>query len=92
MAAPKFKLDNNGVRELLLSGEVRRDLYRRGQAMLSAARASAPYRTGAYRNSLRVEQSTRSDRASVRVVADVDYALKVEADSGNLARALDAAG
>lgn len=91
MAAKKMKLNGPGVRELLLSGGVRRDLYQRGQAMLAAARANAPRVSGDYANSLRLEQSSKSDRAVVRVVAGVSYGHAVEADTGNLARALDAA-
>lgn len=57
---------------------------------LSAAQSSAPVASGAYRDSLHVE-TDHTDRMVKRVVADVPYALVVEANTGNLSRALDAA-
>jgi bisphosphoglycerate-independent phosphoglycerate mutase (AlkP superfamily) len=58
----------------------------------SAAKASAPVKTGTYAASIRAETVDHPTRVIGRVVADVDYALVVEANTGNLARALDAAG
>ena len=55
----------------------------------SAARASAPVASGEYAGSLHIKQDT-TDRAAVRVGSDVPHALVVEANTGNLARALDA--
>lgn len=60
------------------------------QRALDAAQGSAPVATGAYRASLHIE-TDHTDRMVKRVVADVDYAMAVEANTGNLARALDAA-
>jgi hypothetical protein len=77
--------------EILNSNEVRDLCTTRAERALSAARSAAPVDSGAYRASLRLEQAT-TDRAVARVVADVDYAMVVEARTGNLARALDAAG
>ena len=77
--------------EILNSNEVRDLCTTRAERALSAARSAAPVDSGAYRASLRLEQAT-TDRAVTRVVADVDYAMVVEARTGNLARALDAAG
>ena len=77
--------------EILNSGEVRDLCTERAQRSLEAARAAAPVASGAYRASLHLEQDT-TDRAVTRVVSDVDYAMVVEARTGNLARALDAAG
>jgi hypothetical protein len=56
----------------------------------SLGQGSAPVASGAYRDSLHIE-TDHTDRMVKRVVADVDYALVVEANTGNLARALDAA-
>lgn len=77
--------------EILNSREVRDLCTTRAERALSAARSGAPVDSGTYRASLRLEQAT-TDRAVARVVADVDYAMVVEARTGNLARALDAAG
>lgn len=57
----------------------------------SAARASAPVDTGAYRNSIHVEMKFQQ-RAVAVVVADSDHAMIVESRTGNLARALRSAG
>ena len=57
---------------------------------LAAAQSSAPVASGAYRASLHLVDDT-TDRAVVRLVADVDHAMVVEANTGTLARALDQA-
>lgn len=77
--------------QILTSGEVRALCTDRAARALAAAKSSAPVDSGAYRASLHLEQAT-TDRAVTRVVADVDYALVIEARTGNLSRALDAAG
>lgn len=87
----EIKINGRGVKELLNSPEVRDDLLERGLNVESAARESAPYDTGEYADSIHVEQVT-TDRAVVRVVADAPHAWVVEANTGNLAKALDAAG
>ena len=85
----KIKLNGRGVKELLNSDDVRAELTRKAEAVLSAARASAPVASGEYAGSLHIKQDT-TDRAAVRVGSDVPHALVVEANTGNLARALDA--
>lgn len=91
MSRPKVTLSSAGVSALLNDPGVRAELTRLAQAVLAAAKAGAPVATGAYRDSIHIEQGT-TDRAVVRVVASVPYALYVEAKTGNMARALDAAG
>ena len=91
MARTKVKLNHAGMKALLNAPGVRDELTNRMGRVLAKAEADAPVETGAYRASLHIEQAT-TDRAAVRVVADVDYALGVESKTGNLARALDAAG
>lgn len=90
MTSIKVTLDHGGMAALLKSGEVRSELTSRAERVLSAARSSAPVATGEYQASLHIEQAT-TDRAVVRVVAGTDHAWIVEAKTGNLARALDAA-
>lgn len=58
------------------------------QSALSAAQSSAPVASGTYRDSLHIE-TDHTDRMVKRVASDVDYAMVVEANTGNLARALD---
>lgn len=91
MASIRYKQNSAGIKELLNSGGTRDMLTGMAGSVLSAAQSSAPVASGDYRNSLHLEQDT-TDRAVVRVVADVPYAGLVEANTGNLGRALDAAG
>ena len=89
MASTRIKLNSAGIAALLKSADVRADLTARGERVLSSAQSSAPVASGAYRASLRVIQDT-TDRAVVRVAANVPHAYVVEANHGTLARALDA--
>lgn len=86
----EVKLNHGGMDALLKSSEVRAELTRRAEAVLSAAQANAPVLTGNYRAGLEIHQDT-TDRAVVRVVGTAPHSHLVEADTGNLARALDAA-
>lgn len=87
----------SGVEEVLLSSETANMIHDRAQAVLSAAQASAPVVTGAYRDSLRIVDDETSGshgamrRSRSRVVAGVEYGFLVEADHGTLKRAKDAA-
>lgn len=91
MPRADVQLNSAGMAELLNSDGVRAELTGRAESVLGAARSGAPVVTGAYRDSLHIEQHA-TDRAAVRVVAGSDHGLEVEARTGNLARALDAAG
>lgn len=84
------RLNSRGMKELLASSEVGDFLEEKMLRALSTAQSNAPVDTGAYRSSLHIER-THTDRVVVRVVSDVDHAMWVEAETGNLARALDAA-
>lgn len=84
----RIKLNHGGMADLLKSAGVRTTLTSHANSVLSAAQASAPVASGDYRASLHLVQAT-TDRAVVRVASDVDYAMVVEANTGNLARALD---
>ena len=88
--ATRVTLNHAGIQAMLTSAGVRADLTGRAARVLSAAQSSAPVESGAYRASLHIVQDT-TDRAAVRVVSDSPYALVVEANTGCLARALDAA-
>lgn len=84
-----IKLDHAGMAALLKSAEVRDALTQRAEKVLAKAKADAPVDTGAYRDSLHIEQAT-TDRAVVRISGGTDHDWIVEAKTGNLARALDA--
>jgi len=91
MAKTKVKLISAGMKALLNDPGVRADLTRRMQPVLAQAIASAASVTGAHKASIHIVQAT-TDRAVVRVVADSDHSLAVEAKTGHMARSLDAAG
>ena len=91
MARAKVVLDHAGMKALLNDLGVRADLTSRMGPVLAAAQAGAPVESGDYKASIHLVQAT-TDRAVVRVVADVSYAMSVEASTGNLARALDGSG
>lgn len=88
----RVKLNHAGIREVLKSPEVAAELQDRAERVAAAARASAPRQSGEYANSIEVVMDQHADRAAAHVVAKAPHALLVEANTGNLARALDAAG
>lgn len=67
-------------------------LQRKADAVAAEAIATAPVDTGEYQASIHTEVVQHPSRTVVRVVADAPHAWVVEANTGNLARALDAAG
>jgi hypothetical protein len=83
------KLNHRGMGELLKSADVRSALTKRAERVLAKAKADAPVATGAYRDGLHIDQAT-TDRAVVRVAGATDHDFIVEANTGNLARSLDA--
>jgi hypothetical protein len=82
-----FKFNGAGVGDLLRSEGVQAHLRRKAEGVLAAAKAGAPVVSGHYRDSLYLEEAV-TDRAKVRVKSEATYAMAVEADTGNLARAL----
>lgn len=92
MARPRVRLNGRGVKDLLRDPGVVAHMEERMGRALSTAQADAPVDTGAYRDSLHLETVANPTRTVVRLVADVDYSLAVEAKTGTLTRALDSAG
>lgn len=83
-----FKLNHAGIQSYLDGAHGVSALVRaEAEQVASRAKSSAPVESGAYQASIHLEE-THTDRLVVRVVADVDYAMNVEADHGTLARAL----
>lgn len=91
MAKTKVKLRGSGMDDLLNDPGLAADLRRRAEAVLDAASASAPVADGDLRDSLSVVEDT-TDRAVARVVASAPHARLVEARTGFMSAALDAAG
>lgn len=91
MGLAGFKLNSGGMSELLKSAGVRANLDGPAQAVAAAMRSNAPVATGALVASIEVVDDT-TDRAVKRVVVSVPYVHVVEANTGFMARALDAAG
>jgi hypothetical protein len=89
--ARNVKLNSRGMADLLKSSGVRAELKRRIAPVEAAAKGNAPVASGEYRDSIRTVSAT-TDRAVERVEASAPHAFVVEARTGNLARALDAAG
>lgn len=87
----KVNLDTSGMAELLACDGVRTHLHELAGRVLEQAKATAPVVTGAYRDGLTIWDDT-TDRAAVRVGSTAPHASLVEASTGNLSRALDAAG
>lgn len=74
--------------EVLNSAGVRAAVDLAAERVASAAKATAPVRTGTYRDSIHVEHEQAAHRQVALVVADAPYSIYVEANTGNLARAL----
>lgn len=91
MGKAKVELRSTGVRALLNDSGVRAFLAGKADAVAAAARSSAPVDSGEYQASIHRVSAT-TDRAVERVVASAPHALGVEARTGNLARAMNAAG
>lgn len=86
----RVRLISNGVKEVLNSSGTRAILTDKAQGVLAAAKSAAPVATGEYQASLQIVQAT-TDRAVTRISSSAPHALAVEANTGNLARALDSA-
>lgn len=85
----RVEVDQAAVEALLKSSAINADMTRRGEKVLDEAARNAPVDTGAYKAGLHLEQDTET--GGVRVAGNTDHDWYVEADTGNLARALDAA-
>lgn len=93
MAATRITLNHREIQTYLDGGHgVEAMLEQHAGRALAAAQADAQgfEVTGGYHDSLHVE-TEHTDRMVKRVVADVDYALVVEANHGTLSRAMDSA-
>jgi Bacteriophage HK97-gp10, putative tail-component len=93
MARTKIKVLLPGIRELKRDPGVAAFVAERAERVAAAARAGAPVESGTYRDSISVTSDVHPVSGAVsHIGAHVDYAMTVEANTGNLTRALDAAG
>lgn len=89
--AAKVKINHRGVEDVLRSPGVESDLIDRAERVAAAAESSAPVRSGDYKDSIVAFTEMHQDRVVAHVSVGVRYGMLVEANTGNLARALDAA-
>lgn len=90
MARTKVTFNDSGMKAI--DRAVDKDLERRADRVLQSAQASAPVLSGAYRSGLHVERDANADGPDTfRVAGSSNHDIYVEADTGNLARSLDAA-
>lgn len=88
MALKGFKLNSSGIQSYLDGDHgVESMLEAEAEERADRARLNAPVASGAYRDSIHVE-TDHTDRMVKRVVADVPYAMVVEANHGTMARSL----
>jgi hypothetical protein len=91
-----FEPDHEAIAALVHEEFVRADLRERAARIVETAKASAPVKTGRYRDSIHAEDGPDG---SVQIVSDVPYAAVIELgtrDAGRpahhtIANALDAA-
>jgi hypothetical protein len=91
MAKVRFVPNPAGFRELLSSPELSAHLQSIAERVAAAARSSAPVDTGTYQSSIGVMVEKHPTRVVAHVTSSDPDAGIIEAHTGNLARALDAA-
>lgn len=91
MARLQVRLISRGMKAVLHSSGVEREMKRRADRVAGQARSSAPVATGAYRASIRAYTEDHPTRVVGRVAAEVPYAANVEASRRVLGMAIDAA-
>lgn len=87
MSLAKFIFKGSGVEEILNSRATRALLESPAEAVAARMRSNAPVLSGTLAGSIEVIDDT-TDRAVKRVVADVPYAMVVEADTGFASRSI----
>lgn len=91
MTRPRIRVNQRGIEALKGLPAIGDAMHQKAEPVLAAAEAGAPVLTGAYKSSLRIVDDVVDGVRVARVVAGVPYAVFVEAETGNLSRALDAA-
>lgn len=89
MARPRVVMNSRGARAILRSAGMRRLVLDAAERAAERARQTAPVVSGEYRDGITV-WTDETDRAVARVGSTAPHALIVEANTGNIVRALDA--
>ena len=87
----RVRIIRPGVRELLRSEPVEREMGRRAERVAKLARGIAPFVSGDYMDSIEASTFVGKNRARGLVTASIWYAMSVEARRRVLGRAIDAA-
>ncbi len=75
---PRVVLPFDWIAQAMRSPAVKKALTAHAEKIAERARQIAPVQSGAYRDSIHVEDADQADRPSVRVVADNFKALFIE--------------
>ena len=87
----KIRLIRSGVRELLRSDGMEKEMLRRSEKVEQQAKSTAPVVSGDYKGSIGASTWVGKNRARGLVTASIWYAPIVEAKYRTLGRAIDAA-
>jgi hypothetical protein len=88
MASTRFKINPGWFEEALKGSIADGACAAKAEETLARAKGSAPVETGAYAASIHLVVEDHPQRKAWHVVAGVEYAMVVEAKTGNLARSL----
>lgn len=88
MSKTRVEFHAGNLDEALKSPELAAFLKSKAEVVAASARASAPVDTGEYRDSITVEVIEHPTRVVAQVHAKAPHSWVVEADTGNLAKAL----
>ncbi|MCB2411793.1 hypothetical protein LGT39_02880 [Demequina sp. TTPB684] len=88
----RVKIDVKGLNQALSQPGVIRELAAIVEPIAQDAKASGPFVTGAYHAGIHAEVVSGWVRPRGKVFADAPHSMSVEANTGNLARALGRAG
>lgn len=88
----EVKFNNKYFDEILRTPPVQKAQREIAQRVLARAKATAPVKSGAYRDSLKIRVAQRGYRNAFLVEGTDEKTLLIESKTGNLARALKSAG
>ena len=80
-----------GIIAMMQEGWVASNMQERAERVAATARANAPVQSGEYQESIEVIVEMHPERAAAHVSSSAPHAMLVEANTGNLLRALGSA-
>ena len=80
-----------GIIAMMKEGWIASNMAERAERVAATARANAPVQSGEYQSSIEVIVEEHPERAAAHVTSDAPHAMLVEANTGNLLRALGSA-